>query len=160
MHIRQNIPSLWGTLTGLILVLLIVLLSGCGSSDNLRFATEYQAVFMDNGQVFFGRVQKRGPSFLTLRDVFYIQHMPSTEKRGEVRNLLLKRGGEWHGPDAMFINLEHVVLIEPVAPDSRVFQLIMQAKRPPAPAPSAKPQAPPAKPQAPAAKPQAPPAGK
>lgn len=144
MHIRQNIPSLRGTLPGLFSVLLLVLLSGCGGSDDLRFATEYQAVFMDNGQVFFGRVQKSGPSFLTLRDVFYIQRQASTEEKGEPRNILLKRGREWHGPDSMLINLEHVVLIEPVAPDSRVFQLIMQAKRPPVPAPPEKPQAPPA----------------
>ena len=143
MHIKQNIPSLMGTLPCLILVLLLVLLSGCGGSDDLRFATEYQAVFMDNGQVFFGRVQRSGSSFLTLRDVFYIQRQAGKDEK-EPRNVLLKRGSEWHGPDSMHINLEHVVLIEPVAPDSRVFQLIMQAKRPPAPAPPAKPQAPPA----------------
>jgi len=142
MHVRQNIPNR-GTLPYLFLALLLVLLSGCGGSDDLRFATEYQAVFMDNGQVFFGRVQKSGPSFLTLRDVFYIQRQASKDGKEEPRAVLLKRGSEWHGPDSMLINLEHVVLIEPVAPDSRVFQLIMQAQRPPAPPPE-KPQAPPA----------------
>jgi len=142
MHTRKNIPSLRGTLPGLFLVLLLFLVAGCGGSDDLRFATEYQAVFMDNGQVFFGRVQKSGSSFLTLRDVFYIQRQAGKEEK-EPQNILVKRGREWHGPDAMLINLEHVVLIEPVAPDSRVFQLILQAKRPPAPAPPEKPQPPP-----------------
>jgi len=132
-----------GTLICLLVIPMLVLLSGCGGSDDLRFATEYQAVFMDNGQVFFGRLQKTGPNFLLLRDVFYIQRQTGEDQK-EGRAILLKRGSEWHGPDAMHINLQHVVLIEPVAPDSRVFQLIMQAKRPPQPAPQEKPQTPPA----------------
>lgn len=36
--------------------LLSALLAACGR-DDLKFPTEYQAVFLDNGQVFFGRLQ-------------------------------------------------------------------------------------------------------
>jgi len=89
------------------------LLSGCGGSD-LKFPTEYQAVFLDNGQVFFGRLEASGPAYLTLRDVFYIQRVEESEKK-EARNILVKRGSEGHGPDFMRINVRHVVLIEPVA---------------------------------------------
>jgi hypothetical protein len=99
---------------------------GCGSSD-LKFSTEYQAVFLDNGQVFFGKLEDAGLPFLMLRDVFYVQQKANPEKK-EVKNLLVKRGGEWHTPDFMRINARHVVLIEPVAPDSRVAQLIKEAK--------------------------------
>jgi hypothetical protein len=102
------------------------LLSGCGGSDP-KFATEYQAVFLDNGQVFFGKLEDAGAPFLTLRDVFYVQRAVASEKK-EVKNLLVKRGGEWHSPDFMRINLQHVLLIEPVAPNSRVAQLIKEAK--------------------------------
>jgi hypothetical protein len=102
------------------------LLSGCGGSD-LKFATEYQAVFLDNGQVFFGKLEDAGAPFLTLRDVFYVQRQAEANKK-DFKNILVQRGGEWHGPDFMRINLRHVVLIEPVAPGSRVAQLIKEAK--------------------------------
>jgi hypothetical protein len=118
----------------LFLFLLPVLLAGCGGSD-LKFPTEYQAVFLDNGQVFFGRLSgDAGSPFLTLRDVFYVKQQGTPDKK-EAHNLLLKRGGEWHGPDFMRLNSRHVVLIEPVAPDSRVAQLILEARKPPAAAP-------------------------
>ena len=156
MRIRHNIFSLRGVPACCFFMLLLVLLSGCGSSDDLQFPTEYQAVFLDNGQVFFGRLQKTKSDFLLFRDVFYIKHEVDKEQK-ESRNLLLKRGMELHGPEFMRINSRHVVIIEPVAPDSRVFQLIMQAHKPaPPPAPPAAKPAPPAPPAAPA--PPAPPA--
>ncbi|MGO8761452.1 MAG: hypothetical protein ACLP2P_12160 [Desulfobaccales bacterium] len=123
--------------TLLLLFLLPALLTGCGGSD-LKFSTPYQAVYLDNGQVFFGRLQDTGSPYLTLRDVFYIRQQVAADKK-EVHGLLLKRGGEAHAPDFMRINARHVVLIEPVAPDSRVAQLIMEAHKPPAPAPKAEP---------------------
>jgi hypothetical protein len=114
---------------------------------------------MDNGQVFFGRLQKTNSNFFLLRDVFYIKHEVDKDQK-ESRNILLKRGMEWHGPEFMRINSRHIVLIEPVAPDSRVFQLIMQAHRPaPPPAPPAATPTPPA-PQAPPTPPAQPEKGK
>jgi hypothetical protein len=127
-------------------MLLLVLLSGCGSSDDLQFPTEYQAVFLDNGQVFFGRLQKTHSNFLMLTNVFYIKHEIDKDQK-EPRNLLLKRGIEWHAPEFMRINARHVVIIKPVAPDSRVFQLIVQAHRPAPPAAPPAPPAPPAHPE-------------
>jgi hypothetical protein len=65
--------------------------------------------------------------FLMLREVFFVQQKADPQKK-EVKNLLMKRGGEWHTPDFMRINARHVVLIEPVSPDSRVAHLIKEAK--------------------------------
>lgn len=113
------------------LLLLLPGLFGCGGGNDLSFPTEYQAVFLDNGQVFFGRLAGADSSFLTLREVFYVQRVTDGEKK-EARNVLVKRGSEWHGPDFMRINNRHVVLIEPVAPDSLVARLIREAKAAPA----------------------------
>ena len=109
----------------------LCLLPGCGSND-LQFSTEYQAVFLDNGQVFFGKLADTGSPYLTLRDVYYVQTLVEREKK-KTANLLIKRGSEWHNPDFMRINSRHVVVIEPVGPDSRVARLIREAKRAPAP---------------------------
>jgi hypothetical protein len=59
---------------------------GCGGRD-LTFPTEYQAVFLDKGQVFSGKLGD-GP-----RQV-------EQDKR-EAKNLLGKRGCEWHAPGFM-----------------------------------------------------------
>ncbi len=118
---------------------------GCGGND-LNFSTEYQAVFLDNGQVFFGKLSDVGSPYLTLRDVYYVQTLVEREKK-EPANILVKRGSEWHNPDFMRINNRHVLVIEPVGSDSRVAQLIKEAKsatppkaESPAPAPKANPQ--------------------
>ena len=39
---------------------------------------------------------------------------------------LVKRGGEAHGPDRMLINRHHILLLEPVAEDSRIGKLIAE----------------------------------
>jgi len=106
------------------------LFSGCAGND-LNFSTEYQAVFLDNGQVFFGKLADTGSPYLTLRDVYYVQTVMEREKK-ETANVLVKRGSEWHNPDFMRINTRHVLVIEPVGPGSRVAQLIREAQAAPA----------------------------
>src|SRR5208337_1886790 len=44
------------------------------------------------------------------------------------RNILVKRGNEWHGPEYMYVNASHIVVMEPVSPTSRMAQLIKEAK--------------------------------
>ncbi|MCG2773720.1 MAG: hypothetical protein L6277_16745 [Desulfobacterales bacterium] len=126
----------------------LCLFSGCGGSD-LQFSSEYQAVFLDNGQVFFGKVSDTGAPYLTLRDVYYVQTLVEKEQK-KTANVLVKRGSEWHNPDFMRINTKHVVVIEPVGPDSRVAQLIKEAKAAPAPKAETPPPAPAPKAESPA----------
>ncbi|ODS31084.1 MAG: hypothetical protein SCARUB_03791 [Candidatus Scalindua rubra] len=44
-------------------------------------------------------------------------------------NTLVKRGNEWHAPDRMILNAEHIIFIESVDPDSRVAKLIEELKK-------------------------------
>ena len=103
-----------------------VCVHGC-SKGSVSIATDYQAVFMDNGQVFFGKMEQVDSAYPLLRDVYYIGRQTSPDGK-EVRNILVKRGNEWHGPEYMYINKQHIVLIEPISPTSRVAQLIKDAK--------------------------------
>jgi hypothetical protein len=96
-------------------------------SDKPSFKTDYQAVFMDGGQVFFGKLEQSGAAYPLLRDVYYIGRQPSPDSK-ETKAILIKRGSEWHGPDYMYINKQHIAFIEPVAANSRVAQLIKEAK--------------------------------
>jgi hypothetical protein len=104
--------------------LLFMLLSW---SEKLTFSTEYQAVFMDNGQVFFGKIKNADAEYPMLKDVFYIGRQTGSDGK-DVKSILIKRGNEWHGPEYMYINKEHIAVIEPVAAGSRVAQLIKEAQ--------------------------------
>ena len=117
-----------GVITTILLCVFLALMAGCGKSeDNLSFKTEYQAVFVDNGQVFFGKLEKGGSAHPLLREVYYIGRQASPDGK-EVKNILLKRGGEWHGPEYMYLTSSHIVMIEPVSPTSRVAELIKALK--------------------------------
>ena len=114
-----------------LMLLALGYLCGCNNRD-LTFTSEYQAVFLDNSQVFFGKLSDTGSSYLTLRDVYYVQSVVERDKK-DPTNILIKRGSEWHNPDFMRINTTHVVVIEPVGSDSRVALLIREAKATPPP---------------------------
>jgi hypothetical protein len=110
------------------LLVLTVFLTACGKTqENLSFNTEYQAVFLDNGQVFFGKLENGGSDHPKLMEVYYIGSQPTPDGKG-VTNILLKRGGEWHGPEYMYLTKSHIVMIEPVSPSSRVADLIKELK--------------------------------
>ena len=94
-----------------------------------ELSTPFHAVALTNGQVYFGKVEGLGTEYTVLRDVYYIQSRQNPETK-QVANVLVKRGGEWHGPDRMILNKQHVLLIEPVKADSQVARLIAeQAKQ-------------------------------
>ncbi|MBI5235630.1 MAG: hypothetical protein HY886_05210 [Deltaproteobacteria bacterium] len=99
-----------------------------GGQGALKLDTEYQAVLLDNGQAYFGKVEQTGGDFIRLKDVFYIQSRVDKDKK-LTANVLIKRGAqEWHSPDSMLINSKHVIFMEPVSPSSKVGQLIKEEK--------------------------------
>ncbi|PJA45315.1 hypothetical protein CO174_03985 [Candidatus Uhrbacteria bacterium CG_4_9_14_3_um_filter_50_9] len=89
---------------------------------------EFQAIFLDNGQVYFGRLDASGDRFYSLTDVFYLQ---SGATPIETTNALAltKLGNEAHGPeDQMQINIDHILFIEDMKNDSKVVQAINDYK--------------------------------
>lgn len=93
-----------------------------------EITTPYAAVLLDNNQVYFGKLANAGSRFPELTDVYYIQNQVNQETK-EVKNVLIRRGNEVHGPDRMFLNAHHIILIEPVGPNSKVAQLIAEDKQ-------------------------------
>ena len=88
---------------------------------------KYYAVLLSNGSVYFGHVEGLGSAFPVLHDVYYVQSAQDPNTK-EVKNILVKRGKEWHGPDRMIIADKSIVFLEPVGPDSKVAQLIAESK--------------------------------
>jgi hypothetical protein len=117
----------------LLLILLGILLVAAGvwlrgRPQAIRLAAGYHAVQLTNGQVYFGKLEGLGTEFPILSDAFSVQTTTSQETK-QVTSILVRRAKEWHGPDRIILNAEHIVMIEPVGGDSRVSQLIREADR-------------------------------
>ena len=100
---------------------------------------QYQAVFLTNGQVYFGKLESGGPQFLRLKDVYYLQTSDSTETTGEANaeqpaedsqtQTLIRLGKEIHGPDnEMLISREQVLFFENISNDGTVGKAIKSDK--------------------------------
>ena len=124
---------LWLTIAVVLSASLTLALTGCqpavkSESAAVAFTTPYQAVLLSNNSVYFGKLAGYGTSNPVLTDVYYIvsKSDPTTK---EVQNILVKRGKELHGPDRMYLNPNSIVFVEPVGTDSKVAQLISEAKQ-------------------------------
>ncbi len=137
-------------LKGLITLVVILAIIGCGIyfianytglktsfpllGDSLIFKADWQAVFLTNGQVYFGKISKVDEGFLYLSDIYYLQVItlqntigqpPDVQTQPEQRLTLIKMGNELHGPsDEIIINRDHVIIIEDLKSDGRVVQAI------------------------------------
>jgi hypothetical protein len=98
------------------------------TSSTPDFSSQYQAVVLNNGQVFFGKLENANSQFPVLRDVFYIVSQVNPESK-QVMNTLVRRGKELHGPEYMVINRQSILLLEPVKEDSQVAKFIAEQKK-------------------------------
>jgi hypothetical protein len=120
------------------------------SAGDIVMKTDWQAVFLDNGQVYFGKIQRVTENNIVLSDIYYLQvtsqqnslaQPPDVQTQPEQRLTLIKLGNEIHGPrDEMTINRDHVVLVEDLKADSRVVtainEFLANGTNPTAPAPT------------------------
>jgi len=97
--------------------------------------SDYSAVFLTNGQVYFGKMYSSDSSTLDLRDIYYLQvnnqnslqsgssASPSPSASPDIS--LVKLGNELHGPnDRMTINRDQVLFTESLKNDSKVVKAI------------------------------------
>lgn len=94
--------------------------------NNTTKDQSFQAVFLDNGQVYFGKLLEQNNAFYRLENVFYFKQnsSPGTEKK-QPDSPLVKLGLEVHGPkDFMEISKAHILFIEDLRADSQVLKAI------------------------------------
>ncbi len=109
----------------------------------------YQAVFLTNGQVYFGKLSGMTASYATLEDIYYLQvttppnadasQLNQQQAQQQQQLSLVKLGEELHGPvDEMRINREQILFYEDIKEDGRVMTAIREyQKNPPAAKPAA-----------------------
>src|SRR5580704_550740 len=94
---------------------------------DVQFSTPYQAVLLTNNSVYFGHLQGYGSHQPVLSEVYYVVTQTNPETK-QSNNVLIKRGKELHEPDRMYLNPQQILFVEPVGTNSKVAQLIAQAK--------------------------------
>ncbi len=84
------------------------------------------SVMLANGQVYYGEFVESDASNLRLTNVYYVQSSidPQTQQPGN--RLVSRRKADWHAPLWMTVPLDKVLMVEAVAPDSRLAQLVKE----------------------------------
>ena len=98
----------------------------------------YQAIFLTNGQVYFGKLTNPDSDYVTLTDIYYLQVGPQqgsgtaavpTTTNAQQQISLVKLGNELHGPvDQMHISRAQVLFYEDLKSDGQVVKAILQDK--------------------------------
>lgn len=84
----------------------------------------WQAIFLNNDQVYFGKIKDITNENIDFIDVYYLQR-GNNEIMGSATLNLIKLGSEFHGPsDEMIITRSNVLFWENLRADSKVVKTI------------------------------------
>jgi hypothetical protein len=144
---RHHVSSGNGFLSKVLAVLLVVVsiavlgwfaskAAAAVTADSSVKTKQFQAVFLTNGQVYFGKVSKVDASYVKLTDIYYLQVQQTVQpKDNNAQNAqnqqvsLAKLGGELHGPeDVMYISRQQVLFWENLKNDGKVAKAIADYK--------------------------------
>lgn len=97
-------------------------------------SSRYQAVFLNNGQVYFGKLHDYYGDRPYLTNVYYIQGATqgtaatnTTAGAADANQQLVKLGSEIHAPDnEMILNKSSILFVENLTTGGKVTQLIKQ----------------------------------
>ncbi len=100
-------------------------------------SNKYQAVFLTNGQVYFGKLTDNGGNYLKLTDIYYLQSQDQknvqsagTNTNSQSNLTLIKLGKELHAPeDQMEISRQQVLFWENLQANGKVVQAINDYKK-------------------------------
>ncbi|MFH1546497.1 MAG: hypothetical protein ABIE14_03920 [Patescibacteria group bacterium] len=106
--------------------IVVVIISIFLSANNIRSsvvgtidASTYQAIHLDTGETYFGKITEAEEDFITITDVYYF--LDGSKKK------LVKRGKEVHAPDdSLTINNSHVLTTENLSENSPVVKAILK----------------------------------
>lgn len=132
-------PGVFGKLLVLSLIVVSIavtafvgyaIVNGVGS-QNLVDKDNYQAVFLSDGQIYFGHLSDVDQSYSRLESIFYlqVQNANQVQQAGSEAQqpsiTLVKLGNEIHGPiDQMVINSDQILFWENLKDDGQVAEAI------------------------------------
>ncbi len=107
-----------------------------GASTSMEASSGYQAVFLTNGQVYFGKLADADSDYPVLTDIYYLQvvqpplqgqqtQTQAATSQSQPQISLVKLGNELHGPvDEMHIAKSQILFYEDMKQDSQVYKAI------------------------------------
>lgn len=149
---RRNPINPWMLLAALVIVLAVVgflfrdklfggqkAMIGDKTAQTAVKSSGYQAVFLTNGQVYFGKMSDINSMYVTLKDIYYLQvtqpPLQGSQQQGQQtpqaqpQLSLVKLGNELHGPvDEMKINRDQILFYEDMKDDAKVMEAINEYK--------------------------------
>ena len=121
--------------TALVVSLTFLLAFGGASVQRSVQKDKYQAVFLNNGQVYFGNIKSINDKTYDLRGIYYLQTNGGTDAAAQTSTTtatnvsLVKLGCELHAPyDQMLINANQVLFWENLQSTGQVVQAITKYK--------------------------------
>jgi hypothetical protein len=136
MWLRAALMVLLFAGTILVVALLVLLYFGGAKEQNYVDKDRQQAVFLTNGQVYFGKIKSISKNYIDLQNIYYLnvnqQVQPNQKDTSSSSNSnqsvsLVKLGCELHGPqDQMVINRDQVTFWENLKTDGQVTKAIEQ----------------------------------
>ena len=115
----------------LLLAILLATLFLWGKRDIPADSSRWQAVFLTDGQVYFGKLRNHNDRFALLDKVYYLKFSQGLQQSygnnpGSSQLNLIKLGGEAHGPEnRMYISKDQILFIENLKENSAVVQAIL-----------------------------------
>lgn len=137
---RRMLPRTGAGVLALLLAVALAwkVLAGMGLVPTFTFppvdSNKWQAVFLTNGQVYFGHLKEAGRDHVSLNEIYYLRvsqelQPPSDQPQTSIN--LVKLGDEIHGPeDSMYVPKSQIIFWENMRDDSAVVQVINQLKNP------------------------------
>jgi hypothetical protein len=87
--------------------------------------SRYQAVFLSNGQTYFGRYYDRFGAYAKIEDVYYLQQVQSSNTDASPDTRILRRGRELHEPASrMLIPKTAILFVEDLTDASAIAQFM------------------------------------
>lgn len=113
------------------LLLIVTLARALLPKERLVKKDQYQAIFLTNGQVYFGKLSGVNSEYVVLKSIYYLQEdnqnlQNQTQTEAAQPNLkLIKLGSELHGPeDEMFVERDKIIFWENLKNDGRIAEEI------------------------------------
>ncbi len=133
---KSKVPFVVGVvaLAVIAIVMVVAALTMVWRSVSINSAVnskEYQAVFLSNNMVYFGKLSNINDEYVKMSNIFYLQVQGQQNGQTQTSTTqpqlsLTKLGNELHGPeDSMYINKKEILFWENLKPDGKVSQAIL-----------------------------------
>jgi hypothetical protein len=91
---------------------------------------QYQAVFLANGQTYFGRYYDRIGAYSKIEDVYYLQQTQGADPNAAPETRVVRRGRELHAPASrMLVPKSAILFVEDLADSSPIANFMRQDGR-------------------------------